>query len=156
MKKQVEDWIFLADRDLKTAEIIIKDDCPLTNIIAFHCQQSIEKYLKAYLIEKDVPIVKTHDLIKLNDMIKEINDLVIDEQKLIAVSEVYIESRYPGELGLVPEGMPTDKQAQEFIEYAKEVKTIITNEINNLAASRVSNPHSEQKDHQALAKKQRI
>jgi HEPN domain-containing protein len=83
MKKQVEDWILLADNDLYAAEIIIKDDYPLTNIIAFHCQQTIEKYLKAYLIEKDVPLIKTHDLIRLNDMSKGIKDLCIDEKKLI-------------------------------------------------------------------------
>jgi hypothetical protein len=28
MKKQVEDWILLADNDLYAAEIIIKDDSP--------------------------------------------------------------------------------------------------------------------------------
>jgi HEPN domain-containing protein len=130
MKKQVEDWLFLADNDLHAAEIIIKDEYPLTNIVAFHCQQVIEKYLKAYLIEKNVPIIKTHDLIKLNGMIKEIKDLGIDEKKLIVINEVYIESRYPGELGLLPDGMPTDEQAKEFIDYAQEIKTIITNEIN--------------------------
>jgi HEPN domain-containing protein len=50
MKKQAEDWIFFADKDLQAAEIIINDEHPLTNIIAFHCQQAIEKYLKAYII----------------------------------------------------------------------------------------------------------
>jgi HEPN domain-containing protein len=129
MKKQVEDWILLADNDLYTTEIIMKDEYPLTNIVAFHCQQTIEKYLKAYLIEKDITLVKTHDLIRLNDMIKEINDLGIDENKLIPINEVYIESRYPGELGLLPDGMPTDEQVKEFIGYAKEVKTIILNEL---------------------------
>jgi len=38
MKKQVEDWILLADKDLYTAEIILKDEYALTNIVAFHCQ----------------------------------------------------------------------------------------------------------------------
>jgi HEPN domain-containing protein len=129
MKKQVEDWMLLADNDLYAAEIIMKDEYPLTNIVAFHCQQAIEKYLKAYLIEKDVPIIKTHDLIKLNGMINKIKDLGIDEKKLIIVNEVYIEARYPGELGLLPDGMPTDKKAKEFIDYAKEIKTTIINEI---------------------------
>jgi HEPN domain-containing protein len=129
MKKQVEDWVLLADKDLYAAEIIIKDDYPLTNIVAFHCQQAIEKYLKAYLIEKDVSLIKTHDLIKLNDMTKEIKDLGIDEEKLTIINEVYIESRYPGELGLLPDGIPTDEQAEEFIEYTKKIKTKINNEL---------------------------
>jgi HEPN domain-containing protein len=111
------------------AKIVLKDDYPLTNIAAFHCQQTIEKYLKAYLIEKDAPLIKTHDLIKLNGMIKSINDLGIDEKKLIIINEVYIESRNPGEIGLMPDGMPTDEQAKEFIKYAKEIKTIISNEL---------------------------
>ena len=119
----------ISDNDLYATEIIMKDEYPLTTIVAFHCQQTIEKYLKAYLIEKDTMLVKTHDLIRLNDMIKEINDLGIDENKLIPINEVYKESRYPGELGLLPDGMPIDEQAKEFIEYAKEVKTIILKEL---------------------------
>ena len=129
MKKQVEDWIQLADKDLCAAEIILKNEYPLTNIVAFHCQQTIEKYLKAFLIEKDIPVIKTHDLIKLNGLIKEVKDLGIDEKKLIIINEVYIESRYPGELGLLPDGMPSEEQAKEFVAYAKEVKTIIMKEL---------------------------
>jgi HEPN domain-containing protein len=125
MKKQVEDWILLADRDLCAAEILFKDEYTLTNIVAFHCQQAIEKYLKAYLIQKDIPLIKTHDLIKLNGMINEIENLGLDEKKLLVINEVYTESRYPGELGLMPDGMPTNEEAKEFIEYAKEIKTII-------------------------------
>jgi len=125
MKKQAEDWILLADRDLCAAEIIFKDEHPLTNIVAFHCQQAIEKYLKAYLIQKNIPLIKTHDLIKLNGMINEMENLDIDEKKLLVINEVYTESRYPGELGLTPDGMPTNEEAKEFIEYAKEIKTII-------------------------------
>ncbi|MCL2793038.1 MAG: HEPN domain-containing protein [Spirochaetaceae bacterium] len=129
MKKLVEDWIFMAGRDLKTAEILIKEDSPLTNIIAFHCQQAIEKYLKAYLIEKNIPLIKTHDLIRLNNMIKEIKNLGIDEKKLIIINEVYIETRYPSELGLLPDGLPATEQVEEFIKYTKEIKDIITNEL---------------------------
>jgi hypothetical protein len=29
----------------------------------------------------------------------------------------------------LPDGIPTDEQAEEFIEYAKEIKTIISNEL---------------------------
>ena len=130
MKKQVKDWILLADKDLYASELLIKDESPLTNIVAFHCQQTIEKYLKAFLLENDIPFIKTHDLIKLNGMIKEIKDLGIDENKLIPINEVYVEVRYPGEIGLMPDGVPTNEQAIEFIDFAKEVKTIIIKELN--------------------------
>ena len=129
MKKQTEDWILLAEKDLCAAGILLKDDYPLTNIVAFHCQQTIEKYLKAFLVENDAPIVKTHDLIRLNEMIKEIKELGIDEQKLMMINEIYVEARYPGELGLISDGMPTNEQAKEYLEYAIEIKTIINNEL---------------------------
>jgi len=131
MKKQVEDWVLLADKDLQAAEIIINDEYPLTNIVAFHCQQAIEKYLKAFIIEKDGPLMRTHDLIKLNAIINEIKNLSIDEKKLIVINEVYMDSRYPGDLGLMPDGMPTNEQAKGFIEYVNEIKIIIFNELKS-------------------------
>jgi HEPN domain-containing protein len=129
MKKQVEDWILLADKDLFAAEILLKEQYPLTNIVAFHCQQVIEKYLKAFIIEKNVPLIKTHDLIKLNGMVNEIKNLNIDENKLIVINEVYVESRYPGDIGLMPDGIPTFEEVKEFLEHAKEVKIIINKEL---------------------------
>jgi HEPN domain-containing protein len=62
MKKLVEDWLLVAEQDIRTASIIIKED-HLTNIVAFHCQQAIEKYFKAFMLEHDKPIIKTHNLI---------------------------------------------------------------------------------------------
>ncbi|GBU27991.1 hypothetical protein R84B8_01547 [Treponema sp. R8-4-B8] len=64
-------------------------------------------------------------MIKLNGMICGIEDIGIDEKTLFAVNEIYTESRYPGELGLVPSGMPTVEEAKEFLKYAKDIKTII-------------------------------
>ena len=129
MKRQVEDWILLADRDLYAAEILLNNEYPLTNIVAFHCQQTIEKYFKAFLIENDVPLIKTHDLVKLNELIQEIKDLGIDEETLVIINQVYTGSRYPGGLGLLPGGMPSEEQAKEFVAYAKVVKDIITKEL---------------------------
>jgi len=130
MKKLTEDWITFADKDLQAAEVIIKEDFPLTNIVVFLCQQTIEKYLKAFLVENDIPIIKTHDLVKLNGIVLKIKDLGIDRDKLDIINVIYVESRYPSELGLMPDGMPANKQAKEFIEFAKEIKTIINNELS--------------------------
>ena len=51
MKKQVEVWIDFAEKDILTITEIINNHA-LTNIVAFHCQQAIEKYFKAYILEK--------------------------------------------------------------------------------------------------------
>jgi len=124
MKKLVEDWMFFANNDLAAAEVLSGHSFP--NAVAFHCQQAIEKYLKAFLVENDVPLQKIHDLIRLNETVKKVRDLGIDEDKLTEINEVYFDTRYPGEFGLTPNGMPTGEQIKEFIEFAKEVKTIIS------------------------------
>jgi len=46
-----EDWRILAERDITVAEYLAANMRPVpTEIIAFHCQQVTEKYLKGVLV----------------------------------------------------------------------------------------------------------
>jgi HEPN domain-containing protein len=132
MKKAVNSWIALAEKDIKAASVIINEEL-LTNIVAFHCQQAVEKYFKAYILECDRPLLKTHDLPKLYGIIKEFKDLGIDEDLLAVINETYIEDRYPGELGLLPDGMLSNEQVLDFLEFAKRIEEKIKNELNKKA-----------------------
>jgi len=130
MKKQVEVWIDFAEKDILTITEIINNHA-LTNIVAFHCQQAIEKYFKAYILENKKSIIKTHNLLALYGIIKEIIDLDIDEDLLSIVNDIYLESRYPGEIGLLDNGsIPTIEQADQFFNFTKEIQTKIKNKLN--------------------------
>ena len=130
MKKQVEAWIGFAEKDMLTISEIIENQ-NLTNIVAFHCQQAIEKYFKAFLLENNKPLTRIHNLLALYGVIKEIIDLNIDEDLLSTVNDIYLESRYPGDIGLLDDGsMPTIEQANHFFIFAKEIETKIKNELN--------------------------
>ncbi|GHV45925.1 hypothetical protein AGMMS49546_32970 [Spirochaetia bacterium] len=62
----VEDWRLLAERDLSVAEYLAANMVPTpTQIIAYHCQQAAEKYLKGALVvlEEEPPYI--HDLDEL-------------------------------------------------------------------------------------------
>jgi hypothetical protein len=50
------------------------------------------------------------------------------------MKNIYIEDRYPGELGLLPDGMPSNEQAYDFLEFAKRIEEKITNELKNKTA----------------------
>ena len=129
MKKQVEAWIGFAEKDILTVSEIIKNP-DLTNVVTFHCQQAIEKYFKAFILENEKSILKSHNLLALYGIIKEIIDLELDEDLLSTVNDIYLESRYPGEIGLLDDGsMPTIKQANQFFTFAKEIEEKIKNEI---------------------------
>ena len=63
MKEEVSRrWLAKAENDLKAVkQLLTFEDAP-TDVISFHCQQSVEKYLKSYLTMVDVRVKKTHDL----------------------------------------------------------------------------------------------
>lgn len=65
MKGLLDALIEKSAHDLDTAIRICRDKPEHTDIVSFHCQQTIEKSLKAYLIYKQVLIKKNHDLIEL-------------------------------------------------------------------------------------------
>jgi len=57
-------WIDFADRDLEAAKSLLENEY-LANVVLFHCQQCIEKCLKAILEENNVEVPKIQ-LIKSN------------------------------------------------------------------------------------------
>lgn len=124
MKEISRQWLHFATDDLDTIKEIIGIK-HLTNIVAFHCQQCIEKSFKAVLEESELDVPKVHDLIKLYGEIKKIKDFEFNEDTLDILSRVYIEARYPSELGLLPSGKPTITESRKFLEFTKHVYTEI-------------------------------
>ncbi|MCX6073998.1 MAG: HEPN domain-containing protein [Campylobacterales bacterium] len=120
MKFMTGEWFKAAEMDLMTIEEI-KDNEHLTTIIAFHAQQCIEKVFKAVIEEYDLGEHRIHSLIKLRAVIANILPLPFDEDTLGLINQLYIESRYPGDLGLLPTGRPTCKQAKVFYTTAQQI-----------------------------------
>jgi HEPN domain-containing protein len=59
-------WLAIGDQDIATARICIVASPPLTAVAAYHCQQAVEKILKALLVAAGAFVPKTHDLAALN------------------------------------------------------------------------------------------
>ena len=55
-------WLVKASQDLRAVEICLSAEPPHTEDAFFHCQQAVEKALKAFLTWHDQPFGKTHDL----------------------------------------------------------------------------------------------
>ena len=94
MKKQVEEWLNAANDDLKVIEKII-DDETLTNMIAFHSQQAIEKSLKSILEEFESKVPRIHNLIKLKEMTEQYIIFETDKTSLEQVNEIYTDTDIP-------------------------------------------------------------
>lgn len=89
-------WIEKADHDLGTAEIVNQHIPEYMDVIAFHCQQAVEKYLKAFLIFKNIEIKKTHDVVLLLDMISSVEQIEdVFYEKASELQSFSVEIRYP-------------------------------------------------------------
>ncbi len=114
------EWLESALGDLKNIEHIINDEY-LTHIVAFHCQQCIEKCFKAILESQSMNVPKEHSTIKLYGLVKDTLKTDIDYDLLTDMDDLYINSRYPSDFGLMPQGKPTLENAKEFYEFALKV-----------------------------------
>jgi HEPN domain-containing protein len=117
MKPVTAEWLAHASADLATAERI-RDDAALTGIVAFHAQQTIEKCCKALLEEAGRPVPRTHDLVRLTQILPVDEVGVLDDGLMVELSTLYIDVRYPGGFGLLPTGKPSLEDAHRYVEAA--------------------------------------
>jgi HEPN domain-containing protein len=64
--EDVAAWLARADQDLRAAQVDLDAAPPLLADAAFHCQQAVEKALKALLTRHDHPFRNTHDIGELS------------------------------------------------------------------------------------------
>lgn len=94
--EETNEWIQIASQDLDAAKYLQFMHPIPYEIICFHCQQSAEKYLKAFLVSKDVIIKKTHNLVSLLLNCMSINDSFSElKMPCIRLSRYSVEIRYP-------------------------------------------------------------
>lgn len=124
MKSQARVWLESAGDDLTVvAEIIHRDE--LTHMVAFHCQQAIEKSFKAVLEEHEQTPPRTHDLIMLHSHTQDYARLDVELDLLIQLNELYTDSRYPVESGLLPAGKPPIEIAQRMYRLARNIRETV-------------------------------
>lgn len=94
-----------ADRDRMGTVAALQNDPALTDIAAFHCQQAVEKTLKAYLVWREREFEKTHDLVELIAVCAQSNpDFSSLRASVDPLTPYAVRFRYPG---------PADPSVQE-------------------------------------------
>lgn len=120
MRFMAREWLKAANDDIVVLNEIL-DNLMVTNLTAFHCQQCIEKCFKAVLEEHELRVSKIHSLITLYEDVKKVYGVSVDEDLLDKLDKLYIDARYPSELGLLPYGKPTIEDAKEFCRFATDI-----------------------------------
>lgn len=94
----VNTWIEKADHDLGSARLIFHHIPDYFDTIAFHCQQAVEKYIKASLIHLDIEFLRSHDLPYLLEILSRKTDIDPETfDKAIFLNGFSVEIRYPNQ-----------------------------------------------------------
>ena len=76
MKAATREWVRCAEEDFDVAAALLRRRTKTAaNSIGFHCQQCVEKYLKARLEEGNLNMPKTHDLVALLQLLLPVEPL---------------------------------------------------------------------------------
>jgi HEPN domain-containing protein len=59
---ELKEWLQKAEQDLVAARVLLKNNPPVLEPACFHCQQAVEKALKAFLVLKGISFEEVHNL----------------------------------------------------------------------------------------------
>lgn len=122
------DWLGRAREDITSARLLRGNhDC--RNNTAFHCQQTIEKALKAYILLKSDMLVDGHNLSWLCKRAMRYDKRFaewLDESATL--NKCYIETRYPADLPLEL----TFDEVTGYYEMASDMYDFILSEVDSV------------------------
>jgi HEPN domain-containing protein len=98
MKVVAHEWVDKAEADYSAALLLRRSRKKHSrDIVCFHLQQCVEKYLKARLEEAAIVYPKTHDLERLLNLAVAIEPMWASLRPAVAaITDYAVEVRYPG------------------------------------------------------------
>jgi len=125
LKGETKLWLRYSKENFDSANVLLKNS--LFNPCLQNVQQSVEKALKALLIEKGTRLKKTHDILELKKILEMLNIQVdISDEHCDFLNSIYLPSKYP--LGsVIPDFNPDENICMEAINIAENViKSVCT------------------------------
>ena len=117
------EWVEKAEGDYRIAKWGLQAPDPVHDAICFHAQQCIEKYLKAWLQEANVPVQRTHNLEELLALIIPTHPAWSDWQPDLKIITAYaVDPRYPGD-------SKTAENTQHAMHICEEVRQAVRTQL---------------------------
>jgi HEPN domain-containing protein len=120
MTAATAEWVEKAEGDFNTAQRELRArKRPNYDAACFHAQQCAEKYLKARLQESSLRFAKTHDLVRLLDLLlPSLPSIGLLRPRLSGLNIYAVEIRYPSDFA-------TKAQAKQAVIDCGEVRKAI-------------------------------
>lgn len=120
-------WLTLAEEDLLWAKSSFEDK--ILRGACFAAQQAAEKALKAFLISKNIPVPKVHDLVALNEICAK-HDVEFQnlEEACNTLLPYYLSTRYP-DVAQFEEF--SEKQTENALDEAEKVVSLVKGKLTS-------------------------
>ena len=120
--QKVRQWIAFGDEDLGLAKhgLTLASSAPY-RLIAYHAQQCVEKYLKAYLVYHRIDFPYTHNIARLIELCPDRHAWGKDMEEAEELTPFAITTRYPGE-----DEQVSESEAKRAIDIAESVQRTIS------------------------------
>lgn len=121
VRESVQQWRAKAQGDWTTVEILLDSELCPAETVCFHCQQFVEKLLKAVLTLYSIEAPKTHDLRRLIQLAQpHVPELSLLADPSDALTVHGVETRYPGDTQQV-----NPVEMNELVELSKKFAEIL-------------------------------
>ncbi len=120
MKNETIIWLDYAAENLESAQVLL--DSNLVNPCLQNIQQSVEKLLKAVLVEISSKLIKTHSISRLKQALADNNLAIrITDDECDLLDTIYLPSKYP--IGsVIPDYEPDAAICRECMGIARRVE----------------------------------
>lgn len=119
MREDFRDWLDYAEENLLAAEILFEED--LFNPSLQNSQQAVEKGLKALLSFRNIPVERTHSILRLVELNSNYGMAPpLSEKECDLLDSIYLPSKYPLG-GVLPDFEPDRGITQIAVDLAGRV-----------------------------------
>ena len=128
----IREWLAKADADLQAAAhmLTLKDECP-PDVVCFHAQQCIEKYIKTLLVFRATPFPKTHNIREIRALLPPKLRPKMDRKVQDGLTRYATVLRYPG-----AGTEPTLAEARKAVAIARRVRKEVRGHLPRAALRR--------------------
>ncbi|MCK5146237.1 HEPN domain-containing protein [bacterium] len=122
-RKITQKWLDFAIEDYELVVYLSDKNKRFNRSICFHAQQFVEKILKGVLDGEGILPPRIHDINALIKRVEKLNIKVpLTENQTLFLSSIYIDTRYPPDVGLLPGGEPLQTDVEIAIKAVKKIK----------------------------------
>lgn len=125
MKNETLIWYHYALENLESARVLLENQ--LFNPCLHNIQQTIEKALKAVIIEKSIKFKITHDILELKELLAQHKiEIDLSDKEYDFLESIFQHTQYPSE-NAAPDSHPDEQVCNKTLSIAKKVIASVEN-----------------------------